>query len=166
MARDGRPTVVLLEPLAPQADFEPPAEVGMDQFAMAFFPASLYVRTGQTVVFSNSEEVAHNVKVRSVERDSTLFNVGTVTGDPYRHTFDEPGGYQVTCDIHPGMHGFILVADAPYGTIATGDGSFAFRDVPEGAYRLIVWSADSTARTERQITVRSQGEVLNVNLVR
>jgi plastocyanin len=151
----GLPSVITLEPepaISPPVPAEPAV---MDQFGIAFAPRLLVVRTGQPVEFRNSEDVAHNVRVRDAERDSTLFHEGTVMGDPFEYTFRRTGGYDVSCDIHPGMKAFILVVSAPYAVLADDDGSFAFADIPPGSYTLSVWNIDPQLRSRRPVRIRS-----------
>ena len=130
--------------------------VVMDQVTMTFFPGFLVVRPGQVIEWRNSEtDAAHNVRVADLQSDSMLFNVGVAQGIPYRHTLDAPGGYFVSCDLHPGMDATILVTDALHYAIAEDDGSFEFRSIPPGAYTVEVWSLDETRRSVRSMDVPS-----------
>ena len=151
----GVPSVILFEP--EEAPVAPPTLVPavMDQVGMAFDPLVLVVPPGQTVEFRNSEDVAHNVRITRMATDSVLFNVSTEQGAPYRHTLDQFGGYDVLCDIHPGMWASILVDAAPYHVVAGNDGSFVIEGLPPGAYSLRVWSKDVALRTERRVVVTS-----------
>ncbi len=125
----------------------------MDQIDLAFVPRLLVAQAGQLVEFHNSEEVPHTVRVVERANDSTLFNVATLMGEPYAHTFDRTGGYAVTCDIHPGMVGFVLIVSTPYVAIAEDNGDFSMFDVPPGSYTLKVWSADPARRIERVVVI-------------
>ncbi len=125
----------------------------MDQFGMAFSPGLLVLERGQTVRFQNSEDVVHNVQVRWLDRDSTLFNAGTAQGSPFHFTFEETGSYDVYCDIHPGMTAMLLVHDAAMVVTAARDGSFRLEDIPPGSYSVEVWSADPRLRGRRSVVV-------------
>ena len=49
------------------------------------------------------------------------------------------GLVSVTCDIHPGMHAYVVVTRAPYAARTAADGNFELRDVAPGRYRARVW---------------------------
>ena len=60
------------------------------------------------------------------------------------------------------MNATILVAPSPYHARVAPRGTFRIRDVPEGSYRLVVWSV-RLPPASREVTVRS-GEVSSVSL--
>lgn len=75
--------------------------VHMSDFA--FKPDTLTVQAGQTVVFQNDDDVAHNVT-------ADAFTSGDVDGGKsWKHTFDKAGTYAYVCTYHPGMKGTITV---------------------------------------------------------
>ena len=77
----------------------------------------------------------HNVRV--IRSDKTpIFNVATPPFGSYTHTFDEPGFYNVTCDIHVTMRATVYVASTPYVGTADERGRFAFEDVVPGTYTV------------------------------
>lgn len=155
-AAGGLPSVVFFEPVlgagAP-ARAEPTV---MDQFGLAFIPDLMVLRPGDQVEFRNSEDVAHNVRVVQVDRDSMLFNVVTPPGEPYRHRFDQLGEHAVACDIHPGMRAVILVATARYSVIAEDDGTFELPAMAAGRYKLSVWSRDPDRRLEQTVDLTGE----------
>jgi len=153
----GLPSVVTLSPDPPRGKAIPSETAVVDQYALRFYPDLLLVRVGQEVEFRNSEDVVHNVRVRHIERDSTLFNVETPKGAPYHHAFVEPGEYEVNCDFHVGMTSFILVTPAPYAVKAEDDGSYSFSDLPPGAYTRTIWSADPAQRSVDEVEIGSDG---------
>ena len=138
----------------------PPTDTSLvDQLGLDFFPSVLIVRQGQTVEFRNSEVTDHNVNVRRIENDSTLFNVGSVRGDPYYFTFDQEGVYGVACDIHSGMSGTIVVVSTPWAVPVEEDGSFTFTDVPAGSYSIALRSRDPALEIERTVVLGPTGAV-------
>jgi plastocyanin len=129
---------------------EPPT---IDQLGLVFTPTTLVARLGERVVFTNSETITHNVHLWFADNDSTVLNVETDPGASAGFVFDRPGGYDVTCDHHPGMRAFIYVTEADRTVFADNSGSFVIPDVPPGAYTLGVWSVDPGLRHEQTIQV-------------
>ena len=161
-ALGGIPSVITLEAEAPFDRGEPP-EFLMDQLGLQFSPPRLFVRVGEPVRFQNSESIAHNVHVSSMSGDSTVFSEDTMLGQSASFVFDEEGGYDVKCDVHPGMTAFIFVTSAPYAVFAAQDGAFHVTGVPAGEYTMKVWSVDEAARSEQTI-VAAEGEGTEVTL--
>ncbi|MGH7555674.1 MAG: plastocyanin/azurin family copper-binding protein [Longimicrobiales bacterium] len=162
----GLPSAILLSSDA-TSDLPAAAEPAiMDQFAIAFSPRLLLVQRGQPVEFRNSEEVPHNVKVRSLATASVLFSESPEMGRPFVYSFDRAGEYRVSCDIHSGMTAFILVIATPYAEVADDDGSFVLRDVPPGPYTLSVWHSDPARRIQRTVEISAGRTELTIDSMR
>ena len=132
--------VVVLEPKTART-FSPPDEKPvMDQAGLTFGPELLLVRTGFPVEFRNSDDTLHNVRVSHEETRTSAFNVAIPTGEAYTYTFERDGFYRVGCDIHPAMAASVFAASSPFTTVAGADGSFAFADVPAGAWTVTVYA--------------------------
>jgi plastocyanin len=135
----GRAPVGAIVALEPQGGAPmPEGSAVMDQFSKAFVPETLFVRVGQPVIFKNSEDQLHNVTVVRARTGSGVFNISQNQGDVHTHTFDQPGEYDVTCDVHPGMRGTIVATSTPHAMYADPKGTFAFVNVPPGQYTLRV----------------------------
>ena len=150
----GTPSIITLTPTGSAAAPLPARENPvMDQLGLAFSPGLLLVRVGETATFTNSETITHNVRLTFSDNDSTVLDAET---DPTGHVdflYDRGGGYEVTCDHHPGMRAFVYVTSAPYAVFAANNGSFRITDVPPGSYTLAVWSVDPAQRSERTLEV-------------
>jgi plastocyanin len=132
--------VVVLEPKTART-FPPQTETPvMDQAGLTFGPELLIVRTGAPVEFRNSDDTLHNVRVSHEETRASAFNVAIPTGEAYTYTFERDGFYRVGCDIHPAMAASVFAASSPFTTVAGADGSFAFADVPAGAWTITVYA--------------------------
>lgn len=129
---------------------EPPT---IDQLGLVFTPTTLITRVGERVVFTNSETVTHNVHLWFADNDSTVLDVETDPGASADFAFDRPGGYDVTCDHHPGMRAFIYVTEADRTVFADNAGAFVIPDVAPGAYTLGVWSVDPELRHQQTVQV-------------
>ena len=123
----------------------------MDQFSKAFVPETLFVRVGQPVIFKNSEDQLHNVTVTRSRTGTGIFNVSQNQGDTYSHTFEQPGEYNVNCDVHPGMVATVVATTTPFVVYSTPRGTFELANVPAGQYRLRVLAGGTS--TERAIEV-------------
>ncbi len=71
-----------------------------------FAPASVSVRVGQKVTWTNSDQVDHNVKADSGASFSSQ-NFGS--GGSYSFTPKKAGTIKYECTIHPGMTGTLTV---------------------------------------------------------
>ncbi len=69
-----------------------------------FHPPTLSVAKGAKVVFSNSSGTAHTAT------DKGVFNSGHIEpGDSFAVRFEQKGTFRYHCEIHPFMHGKIVV---------------------------------------------------------
>lgn len=69
-----------------------------------FHPKTLEVAKGTKVVFSNSASVAHTAT------DPGAFDSGHIApGDSFAVRFEHKGTFSYHCEIHPFMHGKIIV---------------------------------------------------------
>lgn len=69
----------------------------------AFSPATLTVKAGSTVTWTNQDTIAHDVK------GDTFQSATLNTGDAFQFTFDKAGTYEYICGLHPTMKGTIIV---------------------------------------------------------
>lgn len=69
----------------------------------SFSPASLTVKTGATVTWTNKDSVAHTVVGTDFKSDQIA------PGATYTHAFTTAGSYDYHCSIHPSMTGTIIV---------------------------------------------------------
>lgn len=144
-------TIVTLEPKSPR-EFPAPADAQvMDQSGQQFLPSLVVAQVGQRVEFRSSEDVLHNVRVDEAGTQAPVFNVATPPFEAYTHTFDKPGYYNVSCDVHPAMRANILVAPTPYSAVADAKGAFSIADVEPGQYTARAFSG--AAPIERTVDV-------------
>jgi plastocyanin len=69
----------------------------------AFKPASVTVKAGATVTWTNKDSTQHTIK-------SDAFNSDTLSTDQsFSFKFDTPGTYGYSCSIHPSMTGTVIV---------------------------------------------------------
>ena len=84
------------------------AEVSVDQKDLIFVPDTVTINAGDSVRFTDTDRIAHNVTIDSPDgssRDKGMaeYNQHIVV------KFDKAGAYQAHCRIHPQMHMTIMV---------------------------------------------------------
>jgi amicyanin len=71
----------------------------------AFAPATLNVKAGTTVTWTNKDEDPHTV----VAGDGSFRSQALGSGGTYSYTFPAAGSFDYICSIHPFMHGNVVV---------------------------------------------------------
>ena len=91
----------------------PAGAVSIDNFT--FTPASLTVKAGTTVTFTNKDDIPHGIA-----SDDNAFKKSKAldTDDSFSYTFTTPGTFKYFCYIHPHMVGTVVV-EAAAGSNAT-----------------------------------------------
>jgi hypothetical protein len=68
-------------------------------------------------------------------------------------TMKKPGIVTFKCDAgHTWMSAYVFVVDQPYYAVTDAAGKFELKDVPPGAYTLVVWH-ESLGTQEQKVTV-------------
>jgi amicyanin len=79
------------------------AEVGIVNFK--FMPATVTIKVGGTVGWTNQDDIGHTVSFAGPGINSKVLQ----RNDRFSHAFDAPGTYTYICSIHPFMHGTVVV---------------------------------------------------------
>ena len=74
----------------------------------SFAPASITVKAGQTVTWTNEDNVAHTVTADTASADAPA-SQSLAQGASYSFTFKNAGTYAYHCQIHPSMKGTVTV---------------------------------------------------------
>jgi len=78
-------------------------EVSIDNFS--FGPTELTVMAGDTVTWTNRDDIPHTV----VSTDKVFKSKVLDTDEKFSFTFTKPGTYPYFCSIHPKMTGRVVV---------------------------------------------------------
>ncbi len=82
--------------------------VKVDIPAIEFDPAEVTVKVGDTVEWTNSDDIPHTVTKDG--GPGADFDSGSLdAGATFEQTFDEPGTVDYVCTIHPGQAGTVTV---------------------------------------------------------
>ena len=85
------------------ASAEDTPQVSIDNFS--FTPATLTVKAGTKVTWTNRDDIPHTVVTADKKLKSTVLD----TDDTFVTVFNEPGTYKYFCSIHPHMTGTVVV---------------------------------------------------------
>lgn len=75
----------------------------------AFSPASITVKKGDTVTWTNEDNVAHTV-TESDNQDGPKSDE-LQKGDTFTFTFNDAGTFKYKCSLHPSMTGTVTVTE-------------------------------------------------------
>jgi|SRR3989344_2228638 len=69
----------------------------------AFNPATINIKAGTVVTWTNKDAAKHTVKLDEIESPSLA------KGQSWSYSFTTPGTYNYICGLHPSMQGKIIV---------------------------------------------------------
>ena len=134
---DAGAVVVFLEPEGELPPLASPARQ-LRQRGARFEPPFLAVSVGQVVELPNDDVIYHNVFSYSAPNE---FDLGLyAAGESRELRFRHPGLVRVYCSIHEDMDALIFVAPTRLHAIVGPSGRYAIAGVPDGRYRVRVWS--------------------------
>jgi plastocyanin len=122
--------------------------VEIKQEGRQFNPRVAVVQMGTSLMFPNMDAVYHNVFSNS-PRNS--FDLGTYqAGEKARSvTVTGPGVVEIFCNIHQKMSAKVLVVPSVLYAKVRPDGTFRIENVPPGVRRLVAWSPETKAESQR-----------------
>lgn len=113
--------------------------VGLDQLGCVYRPHVLAMRVGQTLLVKNSDDLSHNVNIRSTRNDpknpSQAPGSLPVEWKPTRREIAAP----FECNVHAWMKSWVCVLDHPWFAVSGSAGAFEIPGVPAGEYVLEAW---------------------------
>jgi hypothetical protein len=113
-------------------------KVELDQKNCDFLPHSVAIHQDQTLVLKSSDAAGHNVRLTGFN-NAGLNQVLAPNAQLDVKLVAERVPIRVECNIHPWMHGHVLVFDHPFFAVTGTDGSFELKGVPAGEHNFIVW---------------------------
>ena len=132
------PAIGVKPPVHPSYDDAEESKVELVARHYRLQPHALFVRTGQELTVRLADEnVGYNLNFQTFS-NSPYCNLipagGSVDlefGSPERVPID------ITCSIHPWIHGRMLVTDHPYVAITDSKGRFEIRNLPVGEWNFV-----------------------------
>jgi plastocyanin len=81
------------------------SEVKIEISGFAFNPATVTIKVGETVTWTNQDGAVHTV----VADDNSWTSDSLGQGASFSHTFDTAGTFTYRCGVHPAMKGTVIV---------------------------------------------------------
>ena len=117
----------------------PSTPVVLDQNGCQYKPHVMGIMVGQQYKILNSDALPHNV--HTLPKVNKPFNRAMpATVKEATTTFDkEEPIFQVKCDVHPWMGGYIAVFSHPFYSVTATDGKFTISGLDPGTYEITAW---------------------------
>jgi len=126
----------------------PPAQ--LDQQECTFLPHIVIMRGGNVNITSR-DPIPHSVHTHAQHNRDYDETTSSLQGEIFL-SFQDPDVISVRCDLHGWMQAYVVVAKNPYYAITANGGKFKLDEVPNGHYRLKVWS-ENLGESEQEIVV-------------
>ena len=126
-------------PVHPSYSKTADAKVSLNNKGCRFEPHICVLRTTQTLLIANKDEVGHNTKVDTFSNDA--INPIIPAGEHTEAKFPEPERVPVpvSCSIHPWMKGYLVIRNHPYTAVTNEKGEFVIENVPVGTRTFHFW---------------------------
>jgi hemoglobin len=109
----------------------------LEQRGKEFAPHVMAIPVGSTVSFPNFDPIYHNVFSISKPK---AFDLGMYkNGETREMKFDKPGIVRLGCNLHAAMSAYLIVVAAPHYVVVGKDGTFTFKALKPGKYKVQVW---------------------------
>lgn len=160
-----RNAVVYLDDIAKGAKGDP-SSMTVTNKECRFEPHVQAGVAGGKLSITNGDPVLHNTHIFLVDKARrTVFNKGlpdkgmTISDD---RALRRNGVFNVKCDAHSFMSGWIVTAQHPYIAMTGADGKVKLSDIPPGEHTVVTWH-ESLGETRRKVRIESgKPFVLNV----
>lgn len=124
----------------PSYDESATAQIKLANKGCRFDPHICVLRTGQSLLIENPDQVDHNTAAGLDKNDpfNAVIAAGKSSERP-RFKQSERLPAQVQCSIHPWMTGWLVVKDHPYVAVTDEHGRFDLKNLPAGEHTFVVW---------------------------
>ena len=129
-------TVIFLRtsktPVHPDYAASAEAEVVLDNARCRFEPHVQVLRTTQTLVVKNSDNVGHNSKIDGFANPGFNGLIPAHSALSQKFSKEESNPIPVGCNIHPWMKGWVVVRSDPYAAVSNTHGELTIAKLPAG----------------------------------
>ena len=130
---------VRIAPGSLKGEYKGSKNAEIDQKDCMYEPRIQGVVAGSDIEIKNGDGTLHNV--HTFKGTETWFNQAQPKGSEAikKEMPEESKVVKFTCDVHPWMHGFVVVNDTPFYAVSKSDGTFSIDKVPAGEYDVEAW---------------------------
>ena len=123
----------------PSYDATAKASVKLDNNCCRFDPHVLLLRTTQTLLLGNSDEIGHNCKIDTLTNPPINYTIPAKGKLEHKFLLAERLPARVSCSIHPWMSAWLLIRDNPYMAVSDGNGKLVIKSLPVGKWTIQFW---------------------------
>ena len=124
----------------------------IEQRNKEFAPHVMAIPVGSTVTFPNFDQIFHNVFSISKTK---AFDLGMYkNGETREMKFDKPGIVRLGCNLHAAMAAYLIVVAAPHYAVIDKDGTFSFKTLAPGKYKVEVWNEFAGDSIKEEVEVK------------
>lgn len=149
----------------PPGNYLPPSDpIVIDQKGCNYHPRVSAAMVNQPVKVLNPDGTLHNV--HALPKVNQEFNVAMPKfRTEITKTFDkaEPA-FQLKCDVHPWMQGWLAVLPHPFFHVTGADGKFEIKNVADGTYTVEIWHEKLGTQTA-SVTVTGGASTVDFTMV-
>jgi hemoglobin len=139
-----------------------PKQRVIEQRNKEFAPHVMAVPVGSTVSFPNFDNIFHNVFSLSKAK---AFDLGMYkSGETRDVKLDKPGIIRLGCNLHANMSAYIVVVDAPHYVLVDPDGTYSFKALAPGKYKVAAWSEPSGEPSVSTVEVKEGDNTQDLDL--
>ena len=115
------------------------ASVTLDNNCCRFDPHVQLLRTTQTLIMGNSDEVGHNCKIDTLTNPPINYTIPAKGKIEHKFLLAERLPARVSCSIHPWMSAWLLIRDNPYMAVSDAKGKLVIKSLPVGKWTIQFW---------------------------
>ncbi|HSS01940.1 MAG TPA: hypothetical protein VLM79_33005 [Kofleriaceae bacterium] len=134
----------------------------IEQRSKTFAPHVMAVPVGSTVSFPNFDPIYHNVFSLSKAKP---FDLGMYkNGETREVKLDKPGIVRLGCNLHANMSAYLIVVDAPHYVVVDNDGTYSFKSLAPGKYKVQAWNEQSGEPLVSTVVIKAGANEDNLDL--
>ncbi len=144
---------------------EGPGGFVVNQMNCRFEPHVVIVGRESPLTVRNSDNILHNFHTYS--RSNPALNKAQPRSMlEMTLKFERPEIFEVRCDVHDWMQGWVVVADHPYYAVTDDEGKFRLTDIPAGDYTLSLWHESLGSQSKRIQVVEGEEAKVDYKLTK
>jgi hypothetical protein len=148
---------------ASESSAVPSAVPELNQKGCQYVPHVLALDVNQHFKVVNSDQTSHNIHpLPKVGGANHEWNKSQPQGSaPFDLTWSaEEVAIPVKCNVHPWMHGYMVVVKGPYA-VTDDKGDFSLENIPPGSYTVTAWQELYGTQTQKVTVTAGKPETVN-----